>query len=104
MKATNCGKGRRNVGGRKRNGNCAVLVLPSKSLLGRYVKENDKGRDMRTWDWLRQSGLKKETEGMIVAAQEQALRTRYIRKVIDKEAVNEKCRMSEERDETVAHI
>ena len=30
------------------------------------------------WQWLQRGELKKETEGMIMAAQDQALRTRYI--------------------------
>ena len=39
-----------------------------------------------------------------MTAQEQAIRTKYIRKVIDKEDIDPKCRMCGERDETVAHI
>ena len=30
------------------------------------------------WQWLQRGGLRKETEGMIMAAQDQTLRTRYI--------------------------
>ena len=45
-----------------------------------------------------------ETEGLVMAAQEQALRTRHIRKVIDKENISPVCRLSGERDEPVAHI
>ena len=41
---------------------------------------------------------------MIIAAQEQALRTRNLRKVIDKEKISGMCRMCGEREETVAHI
>ena len=36
-----------------------------------------------TWQWLQRGELKKETEGMIMAAQDQALRTRYIQRAID---------------------
>ena len=39
-----------------------------------------------------------------MAAREQALRTRNIRKVIDKEKISGMCRMCGEREETVAHI
>ena len=39
-----------------------------------------------------------------MAAQEQAIRTKYIRKVIDKDYIDPNCRMCGERDETVAHI
>ena len=48
--------------------------------------------------------LKKETEGMIIAAQDQALRTNWIKKNIDKQNISEKCRMCGERDESVSHI
>ena len=48
--------------------------------------------------------MKKETEGLLIATQEQAIRTKYIKKVIDKEDIDPKCRMCGERDETVAHI
>ena len=39
-----------------------------------------------------------------MAAQGQALRTRYIRKVIDKENIEAECRLSGEKDETVANV
>ena len=48
--------------------------------------------------------LKKKTEGMIMAAQDQALRTNSIKRIIDKQNVSAKCRMCGERDETVSHI
>ena len=51
-----------------------------KVLHGQFYKNTEKVRDPLTWDWLKKGYLKKETEGMIMAAQDQALRTRYIRK------------------------
>ena len=39
-----------------------------------------------------------------MTAQEQALRARNIRKIIDKEKISGMCRMWGEREETVAHI
>ena len=41
---------------------------------------------------------------MIMAAQDQALRTKSIKRVIDKQNVSAKCRMCGEGDETVSHI
>ena len=48
--------------------------------------------------------LKRETEGLIMGAQEQALRTNSIKARIDKQDVSSACRLCGERDETVAHI
>ena len=76
----------------------------NKALHGRYFVATDDVRGSKSWEWLRRSGLKKEAEGMIMAAQEQVLRTRNIRKVIDKEKISGMCRMCGEREETVAHI
>ena len=65
----------------------------NKALHGRYFVAADDVRGSKSWEWLRPSGLKKETEVMIMAAQELALRTRNIRKVIDKEKISGMCRM-----------
>ena len=48
--------------------------------------------------------MKKETEGLIFAAQEQALRTNWIRNSIDGQEVSEKCRMCGERDKSITHL
>ena len=45
------------------------------------------------WKWLVQSDLKVQTEAMICAAQEQALRTNYIKNKIDKTSENPLCKM-----------
>ena len=57
-----------------------------------------------TWKWLKKGNLKKETEGMICAAQEQALRTNSIKHTIDKQNISPLCRMCGKWPETVAHI
>ena len=45
-----------------------------KPLHGRFVKDTEKVSTERTWQWLKGGHLKKETESMVCAAQEQALR------------------------------
>ena len=69
-------------------------------------KEKPLQEEMETqsWNWLRSGWLKKETEGMILAAQDQALPTRNYKVTIMKEQGSKKCRMCGERDETVMHI
>ena len=61
-------------------------------------------RDSRSWEWLKKGDLKKATEGTIMAAQEQATRTRSIRHHIDKENISPLSRSCGEREETVAHV
>ena len=53
-------------------------------------------------DW--KNIMKKETERLLIAAQNQALRTNVIKKRIDKSHGDSKCRMCKEAGETVTHI
>ena len=57
-----------------------------------------------TWQWLKRGELKKETEGMIMATQDQTLRTRYIQRAIDGTNISPKCRKCNQKDETINHI
>lgn len=57
-----------------------------------------------SWSWIDKGTLKGETEGLLVAAQDQALRTRYIEKKIYKATQDSKCRMCKQSDETVDHV
>ena len=45
------------------------------------------------WGWLRQRYLKRTTEALIMAAQEQAIRTNNIKAKIEKTQENSKCRL-----------
>ena len=58
----------------------------------------------KNWNWLRYSGLKKETESTICAAQEQAVGTNYIKSVIYKENISKDCRLCGKAEETIALI
>ena len=53
---------------------------------------------------MRKSDLKIMTEALICAAQEQVIRTNYIKYNIDKTADSPTCRSCNERGETVSHI
>ena len=56
------------------------------------------------WQWLQRGELKKETEGMVMAAQGRALGTRYIQRAIDGTKISPKCRKCNQKDETINHI
>ena len=58
----------------------------------------------RTHQWLSSSGLKAETEGFIIAAQDQSLNTRNYQANILKSNCNPKCRLCDDKLETIDHI
>ena len=47
----------------------------------------------KTWTWLRTGNLKRETESLPIAAQNNAVRINYIKARIDKTQQNSKCRL-----------
>ena len=53
---------------------------------------------------MRKSDLKGCTEALICSAQEQSIRTNYIKYNIDKTAESPLCRMYGTRNETISHI
>ena len=57
-----------------------------------------------TWGWLRRGKLKKETEGMILAAQVQALPTKHRKIRIEKQHGDPTCRLCGECEETIMHV
>ena len=47
---------------------------------------------------------KKETEGLIMAAQDQSLRTKWVKHYIDRTTASPKCRICGKMNENVSHI
>ena len=77
----------------------------NKDMLGQFVQDTELVSDKeKSWGWLWNGDLKKEAEGMILAAQRQALRTKYVKLRIDHSCVSPKCRMCGDKDETVWHV
>ena len=71
---------------------------------GQYLREVN-GKDQNsTWRWLQKSDLKGCTEALMCSAQEQALRTNYIKFHIDRTSASPLCRMCSNKGETVSHI
>ena len=58
----------------------------------------------RTWQWLSKSDLKIGTEGLLCAAQEQAIRTKYVKHHNDKTSEPPLCRLCGEKGESVQHL
>ena len=75
-----------------------------KALPGQLDGTTEEIKDKDSWNWLKKGTLKKETEGMLMAAQDQALRTNYIKKITDCKDVSPMCRLCGDREETISHI
>ena len=64
---------------------------------------NDISHD-KTRTWLRKGNLKREIESLLMAVQNNAIRTNHIKARIDKTQQNSKCRLCMDRDESINHI
>ena len=71
---------------------------------GQFQKATEKVKGNKSWDWLKKGYLKKETESTIIAAQDQILCTRNMRKTVFGENVDSAYRVCGSADEAVAHI
>ena len=58
----------------------------------------------KTGTWLRKGNFKRETESLLIAASDNAIRTNHIKARIDKTQQNSKCRLCGDRDETINYI
>ena len=58
----------------------------------------------KTCTWLRKGNFRRETESLLMAAQNSTIRTNHIKARIDKKQQNSKCRLCGDRDETINHI
>ena len=58
----------------------------------------------KTWTWLRKGNFKRETESLLIAAQNNAIRANNIKAIIYKTQQNSKCKLFGDRDEMINHI
>ena len=75
-----------------------------KQLYGRFKRLINNISHEKTWTWLRKGNFKGETESLLIAAQDNAIRTNHIKARIDKTQQNSKCRLCGDGDETINHI
>ena len=79
-------------------------IWGKKQLYGRFKQLINTISREKTWTWLRKGNLKREMESLLIAAQNNAIRTYHIKARIDKMQQNSKCRLCSDRDETINHI
>ena len=75
-----------------------------KTLHGKFPSSIKEISATNTWLWLQSGWLKKNTEAVIMAAQDQALRTNWIKSCIDGQDISPLCRVCNKADESAAHI
>ena len=57
----------------------------------------------KTWIWLRKANRRRESESLLIAIQNNIVRTNYL-KAIDKTQQNRSCRLCGDREKTIDHI
>ena len=70
---------------------------------GQYLRQTKEVRSDQCWAWLQNGGLKKETESLIVAAQNQNIRTNLVKGKIDKSQRDSLCRVCRKVDESISY-
>ena len=77
----------------------------NKVMHGQYIRKIDRQLISEdTFLWLSKGDLKTETESEIVAAQDQALQTKYYAANILNTETDSKCRLFQQFDDTIDHI
>jgi hypothetical protein len=82
------------------------VLKKNKAMHGQYIRNIDRQliSEENTFPWLTRGDLKAETESEIVAAQDQALQTKYYATKILNTETDSKCRLCHQSDETIDHI
>ena len=75
-----------------------------KVLHGQYMRQTKEVRSDQCRAWLQNGDLKRETESLIVAAQNQSIRTNLVKAKIDKSQGDSLCGMCRKVDESIDHI
>ena len=75
-----------------------------KQLYGRFKRLINNISHDKIWTWLRKGNFKRETESLLIATQNNTMRTNHIKARIDRTQQNSKCRLCGNRDETINHI
>jgi len=78
----------------------------NKLMNGQYIRNIDRQliSEEDTFLWLSKVDLNAETESEVVAAQDQALHTKYYTTKVLNTQTDSKCRLCQQFDETVGHI
>ena len=75
-----------------------------KVLHSQYLRQTKEVRSDQCWAWRQNGDLKRETESLIMAAQNQSIRTNLVKARIDKSQGDSLCRVCRKVDESIDRI
>ena len=75
-----------------------------KVLHDQYLRQTKEVRYDQCWAWLQNGDLKRETESLIVALENQSIRTNLVKARIYKSQGDSLCRVCRKVDESIDHI
>ena len=75
-----------------------------KTLHGQYLRQTKEVKSEQSWVWLQNGDLKRETESLIVAAQNQSIRANLVKAKTDKTQKDTLCRLCKKADESIDHV
>ena len=78
--------------------------MGSKKLYGHFKQQASDISHKKTWMWPRNRNFKRETESLLIAAQNNAIKANLIKVRIDKTQQKSRCRLCGDRDEVINHI
>ena len=67
------------------------------------MRQTKEVRSDQCWSWLQNGDLKRETESVIVAAQNQSIRTNLVKAKLGKSQGDSLCRVRRKVDESIDH-
>ena len=68
------------------------------------MRQTKEVRSDHCWAWLQNGDMKRETESLVVAAQNQSIRTNLVKAKIDKSQGDSLCTVCRKVDENIDHI
>ena len=74
-----------------------------KQLYGRFKRLINNISHDKAWTWLKKRNFKRETESLLIAAQNNVIRTNHIKTRIDKTQWNSECRLCSDRWNNQSH-
>ena len=76
--------------------------MERKQLCGRFKRltSDISHKKQKTWTWLRKGNFERQTESLVIAAKNNAIRINHNRARIDKTQQNSKCKLKAKRSTT----